>query len=104
MTLWSSRRHAMAVHWPWLPCLPRLRRLGTAFPGQVSDVDHAPEPTETFGPTWSPDGRQITFGRFESEPTPDTDLLTMRWDGKKPEQVSQSEQFEFSPAWGVGRS
>ncbi len=73
---------------------PRIRYLtSTTLPNQ-----------QNFGPTWSPDGRQIAFGRFESEPTPDTDIWTMRWDGKKPEQVSQSEQFEFSPAWGVGRS
>lgn len=59
---------------------------------------------QNFGPTWSPDGRQIAFARFDSEPTPDVDIWTMRWNGKKPEQVSQSAQPEFSPAWGIGRS
>jgi Tol biopolymer transport system component len=57
-----------------------------------------------FSPTWSPDGRQIAFARFDSEPTPDIDVWTMRWNGKMPEQVSRSEHPDFLPTWGVGRS
>ena len=80
------------------------RSVGDGFP-RISYLTSTTLPNQqNFGPTWSPDGRQIAFARFDLEPTPDVDIWTMRWNGKQPEQVSQSAQPEFSPAWGIGRS
>ena len=59
-------------------------------------------PDQNFNPSWSPDGRQITYVHFSYiDPGPSVgDIWTMRFDGAEKKAVSTDPRFEFRPNWG----
>jgi Tol biopolymer transport system component len=56
----------------------------------------------SFNPSWAPDGRGIAYVEYASSPdaAPLADIWTVRFDGGKPRQVTDSPLFDFRPDWG----
>lgn len=63
----------------------------------------------TFGPRWSPDGRQLVFAHRDATTTvgpdgqPHADLFVMNPDGSNVVQINFTPEKDNSPAWGPRR-
>jgi Tol biopolymer transport system component len=65
--------------------------------GQVT-ANLTQSPADDQSPTWSPDGSQIAFSRFD-QANPNWEIWTMDSDGTLLENLTNSESSEFAPHW-----
>jgi Tol biopolymer transport system component len=61
---------------------------------------HHGGPSQSFNPSWSPNGRRIAYVRFRDHPCCVGDIWTTRPDGSHRRPVSRSRLFEYRPDWG----
>jgi len=78
-------------------CVARTRIL---TPTVLDEMD----PRANFNPTWSDNGRSITYTRVrwgtESDPSTDAEIATMTWNGLRSHDLTSDPDFDFRPDWG----
>ena len=78
-------------------CTRRIRTLTNPRPQSATVF------TENFNPAWSPNGRDLVYVHFTyvtDASTAQGDIWTMRYDGSHKSRLSQSQYFNYRPAWG----
>jgi Tol biopolymer transport system component len=90
----QAQRNGRIVYYAYLPEIPEIL---TVEPNGRGTLRLTHNDLYDQGPSWSPTGRRIVFGRSLGGPT--NQLFTMRADGSDVQQLTHDQVFSVHPSW-----